>query len=94
MSVLKTKNKDEIVVNCNCGCGDGIHFTFDKDRNMYCFITYFNSKYYQERYSMFNVLVKKLNKIWKIIRSKDICYSDIIFTKEQFEEFKKFINQQ
>ena len=36
---------------------------------------------------------EKLKKIWAIIRNKDFYYSDIVLTKEDFKEFKKWVDR-
>ena len=36
---------------------------------------------------------EKLKKIWAIICNKDFYYSDIVMTKEDFKEFKEWINR-
>lgn len=37
--------------------------------------------------------IKKLKKIWAIIRNKDFYYSEIILNKKDWEEYKKWINE-
>ena len=41
---------------------------------------------------MWRVFRKKLEKIWAIIRNKDFYYSDVLMTKDEFDEFRKYIN--
>lgn len=42
--------------------------------------------------TVFRVIRKKLEKIWAIIRNKDFYYSDILMTKDEFNEFREYIN--
>ena len=42
---------------------------------------------------MFGVLKEKMKKIWSIIRNKDHYYLDIVMSKEDFQEFKEWINK-
>ena len=37
--------------------------------------------------------IKKLKKIWIIIRNKDFYYSEIILNKKDWEEDKKWVNE-
>jgi hypothetical protein len=94
MSVLKSKDDREIIINCICGCDDSVHIKIDKeDYECYCIITYLNGNFYRDQKSVFNTFIKKLKKIWAIIRNKDYYYSDIILNEEEFEEFRDYINQ-
>ena len=86
MSVLFNKDKNELIVNCRCGCEDSVHIRIDtEDPDWYAFMTYMNGSFYTG-------ISDKLKKIWAIIRNKDYYYSDICMTKEEFEEFKAFVN--
>ena len=42
---------------------------------------------------LLRVIERKLKKIWCIIRNKDFYYSDIIMKREEFEQFKEYINE-
>lgn len=94
MSVLSSKDKKELIITCNCGCDDSVCIKIDKaDHYYYCIITYLNGNFYRDQKSVFQYIIKKLKKIWAIIRNKDYYYSDIIMNKEEFEEFRDYINQ-
>lgn len=94
MAVLKNKEGTDFIVDCHCGCKEGVRFTIDKDDfGFYCFVTYTSGHFYREQGdTVLNVLHKKLKKIWAIIRNKDFYYSDVVLTKEDFDEFKEYIN--
>jgi hypothetical protein len=93
MAVLKSKDNTALYIGCMCGCNDGVKFKIDKDDyDYYCLMTYTNGNFYAEQYGCWQVLCKKIKKIWAIIRNKDYYYSDIIMTKDEFEEFKEYIN--
>lgn len=90
MAVFKNFEDDELIVSCKCGCDDGIHFKIQDDEDGdYAFLTFTNGNFYSQQGSFFN----KLRKIWAIIRNKDFYYSDITLTKDEFEEFKEWINR-
>ena len=92
MAVLEKYAGDELIVSCNCGCDDGIHLKVDKeDPDYYVFLTYTNGKFYSEQSGGF---MKKLKKIWAIIRNKDNGYSEIVMNKEDFEQFADWVNRQ
>lgn len=99
MSVMMSKDKKELIVTCNCKCGDTIHFCkIEEDTNYsdkeYAFLTYLNSNWYREQNKKtFRIIGEKIKKIWCIIRNKDFYYSDILMSKEDFEQFKEYINQ-
>lgn len=94
MAVLKNKDGTELYVDCNCGCNDGIRIRIHKDEfDYYCFWTYTNGNFYTEQgETILRTLRKKFEKILAIIRNKDFYYSDILMTKDEFEEFRKYIN--
>ena len=96
MAVMRSKDGNELLIDCNCGCGEGIRFKIDKeDEDCFCFMSYMNSKFYTEQCEgMWRVFCKKLKKIWYIIRNKDFHYSDLFITKNEFNEFKKYISEQ
>lgn len=92
MAVLKNFKNDELIVSCKCGCNDGIHIKINKeeDETDRAFIAFANGNFYKEQGSSF---IKKLQKIWAIIANKDFYYSDIVLTKDDFKEFKEWINR-
>jgi hypothetical protein len=89
MAVLKTKDNSEMVVVCKCGCDEGVRIKIDTEFGDYAYMTYLSGNFYKEQ----NGFLEKIKKIWSIIRNKDFYYSDIIMSKEDFEEYKKWINE-
>ena len=94
MSVLKTKDNKEMIISCGCGCGNSVHFKIVKeDCDMYCLMTFTNGNWYRDQNdTILRVIERKIKKIISIIRNKDYVYSDLILTKEDFEEFKEYVN--
>ena len=94
MAVLKNSDGTELFIDCNCGCDNGIRFRVDNnDFDLYCFMSYTNGRFYTEQCEgMWRVFCKKLKKIWAIIRNKDFYYAEMFLTKDEFEEFKDYIN--
>lgn len=94
MAVLKDKNGTELLIDCNCGCDNGMRFRIDKDdTDYYCFASYTNGKFYTEQSEgMWRVFCKKLKKILAIIRNKDFYYTEFFMTKDEFNEFREYIN--
>ena len=96
MSVHMTKNKKELVVTCDCKCGQSFGVSVDddwKDDGYYAFLCFYRNNCYTEHNSTWETLKTKAKKIWYVIRGKDYCYSDTIMTKDDYEEFKSYINQ-
>lgn len=90
MAALKNKDGTELYIDCTCGCNEGIRFKVCKDDiDNYCFMSYTNGNFYVEQGG---ALCKKFEKIWAIIKNKDYYYSDVVMTKDEFEEFKEYIN--
>lgn len=98
MSIMMSKDKKELIVTCKCLCGDTVHFckiedTDDAEKE-YAFMTYLNSNWYNDQDKKIGRVIKdKLKKIWSIVRNKDYYYSDILMSKEDFQQFKDYINQ-
>lgn len=88
MATLKTKDNKEMMIVCKCGCDEGIRIKIDTEFDDYAYMTYVSGNFYREQ-----GFFKKLKKIWNIILNKDFCYSEIIMSKEDFEEYKKWINE-
>lgn len=90
MAVLKNFKDDELIVSCKCGCDNGIHIRINNyEDGDYAFLTYTNGNFYTQQKSFLN----KLKKIWAIIRNKDFHYSEILLTKDDFNEFKEWVNR-
>jgi hypothetical protein len=95
MAVLKNKNGKELYIDCCCGCNEGVRFKIDQydDFDYYCFMTYTNGNFYREQGdTLWGILSKKLEKIWAIIRNKDFYYAEVVMTKDEFNEFREYIN--
>ena len=94
MAVMISEDKKDLIVTCKCGCG-AVHLTIDTedDADYYAYQCFMKSNFYDEQYGMFGRLMDKLKKIWKIIRNKDYYYSDVVMNKQDFEQFKEYINQ-
>ena len=94
MSVMRSKNGKELMVDCSCGCSEGVKIKVNtEDADMYFLVTYTNGNFYRDQNeSIFGVIKKKLKKIYAILANKDYCYSEICMTKEDFLEFKEFVN--
>lgn len=94
MSVLKSKDNKELIINCNCECDEGIRIKIQEFHDDdYSILTYSNGNFYRDQnHTVWNVISLKLKKIWKVIRNKDHCYSEIILSKKDFEELKEYIN--
>lgn len=96
MSIMISKDKKELVVTCKCGCGDGFHTIKvepDEHDDTYFIMSYISSNFYRNQNRCFSLLKNKLKKIWSIIRNKDYYCSDVIMKKEDFQQFKEYINQ-
>ena len=93
MSTLKSSNGNELIVTCHCGCEDSIHLKIDPDDDDFFFLSYMNGNFYRDQGGLFSSLKRKIRKIGAIIFNKDYYYSEVIMTKEEFSQFKEFINQ-
>lgn len=93
MAILKSNDGKELIVSCHCGCDEGIHIKIDESYGDFAYQAFINGNFYNEQRGMFGVLKMKLKKIWAIVKNKDHYYSDIVMSREDFHEFKEWINQ-
>lgn len=91
--VYKNLKGQSLIVNCNCGCGKGIEFRVNKDEDDYASLSLISSDWYANQLSGWDIFKEKIKKIWFILRGKDYYYSEIILNKDEWEEFKKIINE-
>lgn len=89
MAVLKSKDEKEMILSCDCGCDEGMRIRIDDSFGDYCYMTYLSGNWYKEQCP----LSTKLRKIWAIIRNKDFYYSEIILSKDEWNEYKEWINK-
>lgn len=94
MSVLMSKDKKDLIVTCRCGCEESmrIKVIYDEDCDDYTCLSYLNGNFYKDQQGAWTCFKQKLKKIWCILRNKDFYYSDIILTKEDWVEFKDWVN--
>ena len=91
MSILLDKEKKELIATCDCGCGSSIHISIDdEDDYYYAILSYMSSNWYNEQNGCGSVFMKKLKKIWAIIRNKDHHYAEVVMTKEDFKIFADY----
>lgn len=95
MAVMISEDKKDLIATCKCGCDEGIrlHISHESEEDDYAYMCFTNGNFYKEQSGVFRTLENKLKKIWAIIRNKDYYYSDVIMSKEEFEQFKKWVNQ-
>ena len=95
MAVMISEDKKDLIVTCKCGCGEAAHLTIEhkNGEDYYAYQCFMNGNFYREQCGMFGTLKNKIKKIWAVIRNKDYYYSDVVMNKEDFEQFKKYVNQ-
>jgi hypothetical protein len=95
MSVMRSKDGDNLMVDCSCGCDEGLRIRINKhDNDNYFVMTYTSGNFYNmQNENIFHVIGKKLKKIWHIIRGKDYCYSEICMNREDLEQLKQYLSE-
>ena len=99
MAVLFDKTKREVMITCRDGCDNGISMKFEYPyaqtplgEEDVCWLSYVSGDFYKNQYRVWDVVKEKAKRIWLIIRSKDIYYSDVLMTRDDFEQFREFVN--
>ena len=92
MAVFTNYDDDELIISCGCGCDDGIHFRIyhEFDDDYYAMAAFINGNFYKDQKWSF---IEKLKKIVAIIFNKDFYYSDICMSKDDWQQFKEWINK-
>lgn len=91
---MTNKDRTESILTCKCGCDDGIRLAISKDDdNHFAYLSYFNGAFYQDQDdTILRVIRKKWNKIKAVLFNKDFYYAEIVMNRNDFEEFKEFVN--
>lgn len=91
MAVFHAIEDNEIIISCKCGCDEGLRVKIDVDTEDedYCYQTYLSGNWYAEQGSF----MKKLRKIWAILRNKDFYYSEIVMSKNEWKAYKKWVDE-
>ena len=94
MAVMRSKDRKDFIADCCCGCNAGVRIRIDKDDYDYYYImSYTNGNFYSEQgETVLRVIGQKLKKIWAIVRNKDFYYAEISMNKDEFAEFREYIN--
>lgn len=93
MSVMKSKDGKNLIVDCDCGCDEGLRIKIQEfSEDKYAILTYVSGNFYKEQnMSGWKIFKLKCKKIWRILRGKDYCYSEILVNKEDFKELQEYI---
>ena len=95
MPIMKSKDGNDLVVDCSCGCDEGLRIRVDKfDQDTFMIVSYINGKFYDgQKQGFFKRLGTKFKKIWRIITNKEYVYSEICMSKQDFKEFKEYLEE-
>ena len=87
--ITYSRDDKKCVLSCKCGCGDSVQLVIEEDDDLYFFQTLLDCAWnYEQRGWLW-----RFKKIWAILRNKDYHYSEICLNKEEFEEYKEWINR-
>ncbi len=94
MAIMKSKDGNNLVVDCSCGCDEGLRIRVDKfDTETFMIVSYVSGKFYDgQKAGFFKRFANKFKKIWRIITNKEYVYSEICMSKQDFKEFKEYLN--
>lgn len=95
MSILRSKDGEELMVDCNCGCDEGLRIRVNKHSDdLFCVLTYTSGHFsYMQKETVFSVIKTKLKKIWRIITNNDYCYSEICMTRRDVHELSEYFRE-
>lgn len=91
------KNEDDkvkvVIGTCNCGCNSELHITHYKEEGMddEFYLSLHSSKWDEEQVGLFQIIGRRIKRAWYNLIGKDYLYMDIIFNKEEFDQFTKNI---
>ena len=88
-----TNKKDNaFIVTCDCGCGHGLHWeawTWDDADEKY-YLALVEPSWYAKQGSRVKSYFKRL---WKALRGKEYCLSEIILKKADVQEFTALLTR-
>ena len=97
MAVLFNKERTEMIATCGAGDDDAVHIIIEpsvmNDDETYAYISYMNGNFYRDQDGALKTAWHKLKKIWAIIADRDFYYSEVLMDREEFKQFKQFINE-
>ena len=90
-SVLSNKEGTDFAISCDCGCKNTIRI----EKNIYdeVGISFLTDNYYNKQQTIWSIIKEKFEKIKCILTNKDYYYFEIILTKDQFNEFREYIDR-
>lgn len=90
-SVLSNKEGTEFAISCDCGCKNTIRI----EKNIYdeVGISFLTDNYYNKQQTIWSIIKEKFQKIKCILTNKDFYHFEIILTKDQFHEFREYIDR-
>ncbi len=92
--IYMSKDNTGVIISCDCGCDEGFRFQIDNSVDgKIVFVSTMNGNFMRDQDDKIaSVIARKIRKIWAIIRNKDFYATEVILNKEDFDEFKRFIN--
>ena len=90
--IYTSKKEDELIITCDCGCGSGILWNgtlFDKEDEKF-FVSLVEHTWYAKQTGRFKPYFKRL---WKALRGKEYCLTELVMTKEDAKEFAEFLRR-
>ena len=90
--IFSNKTEDELIITCDCGCGYGMHWSagvWDDEGEQYCLMLVEASWYSMQE----SRLKSYLKRLWKTIRGKEYCLTELIMKKAEVDEFAVFLNK-
>ena len=93
MAIMRSKDGKNLIVDCDCGCDEGLRIRINEfHEDSYAILSYVSGNFYKDQdLSFWQVFKLKCKKIWRILRNKDYCYSEIVISKEDFKELQEYI---
>lgn len=91
----KDKEMQVIIATCNCGCNSELHimhYTNDPDMPEEYYLSLHSSKWDEEQVGIFRLIGRRLKRAWYNLIGKDYLYMDIIFSKQEFNEFVQHLD--
>jgi hypothetical protein len=90
--IYQNKNNDELIVSCDCGCGKSLLWQakqFD-DEDEGCYVSLVEHSWYAKQDSKLKSYFKRL---WKALRGREYCLTELVLKKEEIKEFTLFLNR-
>ena len=94
MDIAKETELRQAIATCDCGCSTIVLTKYNwYDETFDYGIALYKNEFYNEQQTVFRLICKRIKHAWYTLIGKEYLLLDVSLAKEQFELFKKNVNE-